>query len=361
MAELLYTPLSAWHEAHGAKMAPFAGWYMPIQYEGILAEHKHTRESVSIFDICHMGEFLVSGPSCMERLKKAVSHNLAKLPQGKCGYGFILNEKGGVLDDCIIYCLDADSYMIVVNAACAEQDFAVLKERLEGLAFTDISAQTAKIDIQGPLSLDVMEKLLQTDLHGTRYFSFLHADWQGHKMLVSRTGYTGELGFELYIDADQALNLWEALLKDERVRPAGLGARDTLRMEAGLSLYGHELDTEHTPVESGLGIMLKSESEYVGKSGLGTVREKLLPLQLEGRRAPRHGDAVELNGKAVGRVTSGTFAPTLGYSIAFAWVSADAADAEAYEIVTARARLAAKVATLPFYKQGTARISLAAK
>ncbi len=361
MAELLYTPLSRWHEEHGAKMAPFAGWYMPIQYEGILAEHKHTRECASVFDICHMGEFLVSGPDAMNRLMQAVSHSLANLAEGRCRYGFILNEKGGVLDDCIIYHLGPDSYMVVVNAACRDQDFAVLKERLTGLTLTDISDKTAKIDIQGPKAVEVMEKFLGEDLSGTGYFAFRYTTWRGHKLMVSRTGYTGELGYELYIDIDQAVALWEALLEDERVRPAGLGARDTLRMECGMALYGHELDTEHTPVEAGLGIMMKSEADYVGKKGLETVREKLLPLQLEGRRAPRHGDKVELDGKTVGTVTSGTFAPSLGYSIAFAWVSADVADAGAYNIVTARASLPAKTVQLPFYKNGTARTKLAPK
>ena len=361
MADLLKTPLTAWHESHGAKMAPFAGWNMPIQYEGILAEHKQTRESASVFDICHMGEFLVHGAGAKEALMKAVSHSLAELAEGRCRYGFILNEKGGVLDDCIIYHLGPDSYMVVVNAACCATDFAVLSERLPGLVCEDVSETTAKIDLQGPKAVEILEDFLGEDLHNLGYFAFRYTTWQGKKLLVSRTGYTGELGYELYIDAGSALALWEALLRDERVKPAGLGARDTLRMEAGLALYGHELDTEHTPEEAGLGIMMKSQADYVGKEGLATVRERLLPLELEGRRAPRHGDIVALGDEEVGRVTSGTFAPSLNKAIAFAWVRADKAEATEYTIVTPRARLAARVVSLPFYKQGTARTKLASK
>ncbi len=358
MADILNTPLTAWHESHGAKMAPFAGWNMPIQYEGILAEHKHTRESASVFDICHMGEFIISGPGVKEALMKAVSHSLAELAPGRCRYGFILNEHGGVIDDCIIYNLDNDSYMVVVNAACADIDFKTLSSRLAGFSCEDISAQTAKIDLQGPKSVEIMEAFLGENLHDLPYFAFRDTTWQGKPLKVSRTGYTGELGYELYIDSASALDLWEGLLKDERVKPAGLGARDTLRMEAGLCLYGHELDTEHTPVEAGLGVMMKSQADYVGKAGLATVRERLLPLEVEGRRAPRHGDKLALNGEEVGRITSGTFAPSLGKAIAFAWVRADKAEETAFTIVTPRAKLAAHVTTLPFYKKGTARTKL---
>ncbi len=358
MAEILTTALSAWHESHGARMAPFAGWNMPIQYEGILAEHKHTRESASVFDICHMGEFLFRGPGSGEALMRAVSHNLATLAVGRCRYGFILNETGGVLDDCIIYHMADDVWMAVVNAACCAQDYAVLTERMPGVEAEDISAKTAKIDLQGPRSVEVLEGLLGQNFHDLGYFAFRSVQWAGRDLLVSRTGYTGELGYELYIDVAAAVELWEALLRDERVRPAGLGARDTLRMEAGLPLYGHELDTEHTPVEAGLGVMLKSQADYVGKAGLGTVREKLLALEIDGRRAPRHGDILALDGEEVGRVTSGTFAPSLNRAIAFAWVRADRADAALYEVVTPRARLSARPVSLPFYKAGTARMKL---
>ena len=264
----LRTPLTAWHEAHGAKMAPFAGWLMPIQYEGIIVEHQHTRQHAGLFDICHMGEFLIEGPGADEALSKAVSHNLQTLAPGKCRYGFLLNEKGGVLDDGIIYRFGPDSFMAVVNAACAANDFAVLRARLpQSVKMTDISAETGKIDLQGPESLDVLEKLLGQNFHDLGYFGFRETTWQGTPLLVSRTGYTGELGYELYIESSVTEAFWSALLADERVKPIGLGARDTLRLEAGLPLYGHDLDENHSPAEAGMGRMMTSTADYVGREG----------------------------------------------------------------------------------------------
>ncbi|SDF07328.1 glycine cleavage system aminomethyltransferase GcvT [Desulfovibrio legallii] len=357
----LRTPLTAWHEAHGAKMAPFAGWLMPIQYEGILAEHQHTRRHAGLFDICHMGEFLVEGPGADAALPQAVSHNLQTLAPGKCRYGFILNEAGGVLDDGIIYRFGPDSFMAVVNAACAADDFATLRARLpESVRLTDISAATAKVDLQGPESLAVLEQALGENFHDLGYFAFRRTRWQGEPLLVSRTGYTGELGYELYLPAARAVAFWECLLADARVRPAGLGARDTLRLEAGLPLYGHDLDAAHTPAEAGMGRMLTSAADYVGKAGAQTVRQVLTPLALEGRRAARHGDALTLpDGTPAGRVTSGSFAPSLGHGIALAWVDAAHAEAAQFVIQAARTALPAVKADLPFYKNGTARQKLA--
>lgn len=359
MSELRTTPLTAWHAAHGAKMAPFAGWEMPIQYEGILVEHQHTRRHAGLFDICHMGEFLISGPGADAALSRAVSHNLATLKAGRCRYGFILNEQGNVLDDCIVYRFGDDDFMIVVNAACAAGDFATLRARLpESVALKDVSDETAKIDLQGPDSLDVLEALTGENFHGLPYFGFVKTEWDGAPLLVSRTGYTGELGFELYVPATKALAFWEALLKDSRVKPVGLGARDTLRLESGLPLYGHELDEQHNPTEAGMGRMMTSEADYVGKAGAAEVRQCLLGLEVDGRRAARNGDAVLLDGKEVGVVTSGSFAPSLGKVIAFAWVNKDAAEATAFTIRAARAELKAVRAELPFYKDGTARKKL---
>ena len=187
MADMFKTPLCAWHESHGAKMAPFAGWYMPIQYEGILTEHKHTRSMASIFDICHMGEFFVSGAGAKEALMKAVSHSLETLKEGRCRYGFILNEKGGVLDDCIIYNM-GDTFFIVVNAACIDRDFKTIAERLpSGVTIVNKSDEIAKIDLQGPLSVDILEKLLGQNLRDLGYFAFRETEWNGKKLLVRHT------------------------------------------------------------------------------------------------------------------------------------------------------------------------------
>lgn len=358
------TPLFDRHQALKAKIAPFAGWAMPIQYSGIIQEHNHTREKASVFDICHMGEFLLTGARAKEALGKAITHNLATLKVGRCRYGFLLNEKGGVKDDLIVYCLAEDEYMLVVNGACTESDFNWIQGQLPAdVSFTDLSAETAKIDLQGPMSLDVLEAVLESDpdfvARDLPYFGFGRTAFAGSPLLVSRTGYTGELGYELYIDADKAAALWDALLEDQRVAPAGLGARDTLRLEMGLPLYGQDLDEDHNPTEAGYGMLLKSEADYTGKGPDKEVRHKLLGLELEGRRSARHHDRVCLpSGQDVGVVTSGSFAPSLGKAIALAYVDAAHAGESEYLIKAARTELKALVCDLPFYKQGTARLKL---
>lgn len=360
MSELLETPLYQWHRDNGAKLAPFAGWSMPIQYTGILAEHEHTRKAASVFDICHMGEFMVRGPGSAAALARAVTHNLDTLKPGKCRYGFLLNEQGGVMDDLIIYRIADEHFMLVVNGACVESDFAALRARMpDDMDLMDISALTGKVDLQGPQSLEVLEAALGQDFHDLGYFSFREVTFKGEWLLVSRTGYTGELGYELYLPWGLTLDLWHLLTADSRVKPAGLGARDTLRLEAGLPLYGHELDTEHTPAEAGMGKMLTSTAEYVGRENAQKVRQVLLPLRIEGRRAARNGDVLTLpSGEEVGVVTSGSFAPSLGSVIAFAWVDAPHAHNREFVVRAARAGLPAVVTELPFYTHGTARMKL---
>jgi aminomethyltransferase len=338
-------------------MAPFAGWDMPIQYEGIVAEHMHTRCAAAVFDICHMGEFLIRGPDARQQLEQAVSHRLDNLEPGKCRYGFLLSPQGGILDDLIVYCLGTDSYMLVVNAACAAGDFATLSSRLSApVTIEDVSGKTGKIDLQGPLSLEVLEKLLGADFRNLGYFAFRNATFAGEKLLVSRTGYTGELGYELYLSWDKAPALWEALIADRCVKAAGLGARDTLRLEAGLPLYGHELDAYHTPAEAGMDRMLTNPAHYVGKEGALRVRQRLIPLSIAGRRSARNGDIVILpDGTRVGVVTSGSFAPSLGHAVALAWIDEAHADAESFLVRAAKTELPAQKSVLPFYKEGTAR------
>lgn len=360
MSDIFETPLSQWHRDHGAKMAPFAGWDMPIQYEGIIVEHEQTRKSAALFDICHMGEFLVRGEGAAAALSRAVTHNLETLKPGKCRYGFLLNAAGNTLDDLIVYRFGEDSFMLVVNGACVSTDFAALRERLPAsVELVDVSNETGKIDLQGPLSLDVLEAALGENFHDLPYFSFRETTFGGEKLMVSRTGYTGELGYELYLPWGKVLPMWETLLADQgkgRVKPAGLGARDTLRLESGLPLYGHELDTNHNPCEAGMGKMLNSTAEYVGKAGAQEVRQVLFGLRIEGRRAARAGDVLMLpSGEEVGVVTSGSFAPTLGCVVAFAWADAAHADVKEFQVRAARAALPAVVVEMPFYREGTAR------
>ena len=361
---LLETPLAAEHAALGAKMVPFAGWNMPVQYSaGILAEHKHTREAVSLFDICHMGEFRVKGPGSAEALDGALARAVTDQKTGVCRYNFLLNEKGGVLDDLIVYRISGDEFFIVVNAARRENDFAELSKRLpEACGITDESAATAKLDLQGPLAADVLVRLGVAADALPAYYHFTTVRIAGVDLLLSRTGYTGELGYELYFPAEKAVFLWRTLLACEEVKPAGLGARDTLRLEMGYPLYGHEMNEETTPVEAGFGAMLKLDGQprrFTGSDALRNAAPKriLTGFLLEGRRAAREGCTVLLDGKAVGHVTSGAFAPSLERAVAMAYLDPDAAalSSAVFEVDTGRVRIPARMEALPFYRNGTAR------
>jgi aminomethyltransferase len=355
------TSLHGWHVAHKARMVPFAGWDMPVQYPGgILAEHEQTRTKASLFDICHMGEIILSGRNAVNALARVVTHNLETLREGKSRYGFLLNPEGGVLDDLIIYRLHAESFMAVVNASRHENDLQWLREHLpSAITVEDVSEKTAKIDIQGPLSCDVLSRVLPENWRNLGYFSFRNTIYQGQNILVSRTGYTGELGYEVYLPPSLAEAFWEACLQDGVALPAGLGARDTLRLEMGYPLYGHDLDDAHTPAEAGYAAMLTSKSDYIGKDHQHIVRERLIPLTIEGRRSARHNDMVlTLPGETIGRITSGSFAPSLGHCVALAYVREQFSQAEAFIVQTGKTELPAKQASLPFYTQGTARMRL---
>jgi aminomethyltransferase len=342
-------------------MAAFAGWNMPIRYSGgIIAEHLHTRSLAGLFDISHMGELLVDGKEAAAGLAHALTVNTATLKPGRCRYGFLLTPEGGILDDLIVCRLKEDRFMVVVNAARCEADGAAIRERVGPRALVeDISAATAKLDLQGPASFSVLETVLPGPWRRLPYFGLTESSFDGRPLLVSRTGYTGELGVELYCPRDQAEKLWLLLLSDDRVRPAGLGARDTLRLEAGLPLNGQDLDPLHSPAEAGYTAMLTSQVSYVGKDGAHTLREKLLPLVLSDRRSARPGDTVVLpSGRQVGTVTSGSFAPSCGRAIAFAYILAEAAGETDFLVRTPRAELPATATSLPFYTGGTARAAL---
>jgi aminomethyltransferase len=358
--KLLTTPLTKWHKNNGGKLVPFAGWEMPVQYGSILSEHNHTRSKASLFDICHMGEFFLSGTQAAAALGTIVTHNLKTLAPGQCRYGFILNQLGGILDDLIVYRLAEDAFMIVVNGACISSDFEWFTSHLpKGLVFENRSHTTGKIDLQGPLSMEVLSSIIPGPWKDLGYFRFTEVKFDNTSILVSRTGYTGELGYELYMDSDKTLEIWERFMGHPDVEPAGLGARDTLRLEIGLPLYGQDLDAEHTPVEAGYGFFLKSEADYIGKAYQDTVTEKLIPLSIPGRRAARHGDEVFLpDGSLAGRITSGSFAPSLGTSIALAYVMAEYADTNEEFEIRGRSTLKAQKTTVPFYTKGTARIKL---
>ncbi len=358
LSELHKTPLHAWHKTHGAKMVPFAGWEMPVQYTGIIEEHLHTRTRATVFDICHMGQFKLVGSKARECLSKIVTHDLTAIGPGRCRYGFILNHEGGILDDLLVYCLADDVYMLVINAARIPIIYDWIEEHITSdIFFEDISEITAKIDLQGPEAPQVLNELMQESWNFLPYFSARQTEFVGDPLLVSRTGYTGELGYEFYLRTERAQELWERLLQNPVVKPGGLGARDTLRLEMGLALYGQDIDEQHTPTEAGMGFFLKSKADYIGKAAGKNVRECLIPLALPGKRAARHNDPVcLLDGQKVGVVTSGSIAPSLGHAIALAYVQPEFKENE--DFVLGKAALPARRVSLPFYKKGTARTKL---
>ncbi|MDD5437454.1 MAG: glycine cleavage system aminomethyltransferase GcvT, partial [Candidatus Omnitrophica bacterium] len=246
------TPLCETHIAMGAKMAPFGGWLMPIQYEGILAEHAHTRKVASVFDICHMGEFMLEADPAATGLDRIVTQKITSMPTGACRYGFMLDEKGGVLDDLVVYRRGQSSWMLVVNAATISTDEAHIQRNLRGqYRFDNASGSTGKLDIQGPASAAALKDIFGSGIEGLKYYTFADFTFGKERCIVSRTGYTGELGYEVYIPAPCVEELWKRLLKDSRVKPAGLGCRDTLRLEMGYPLYGQDIDPEHTPLAAG--------------------------------------------------------------------------------------------------------------
>ncbi|MDD5129476.1 MAG: glycine cleavage system aminomethyltransferase GcvT [Candidatus Omnitrophica bacterium] len=322
------TPLYEVHLKLGAKMAPFGGWMMPIQYRGILAEHAHTRQQVSVFDICHMGEFLLQADPSSSGFDRLVTQNITAMPFGTCRYGFILNEQAGVLDDLIVYRINETSWMIVVNAATIAADFAHFKAHISAnCSLENVSDKMAKLDVQGPQSFEVLKNIFGQEIASLKYYTFAELKiFDQQSCIVSRTGYTGELGYEIYIANEYVGRLWELLLKDERVLPAGLGARDTLRLEMSYPLYGQDLDLNHTPVDAGLAKFVDFSKDFIGREALAKEqktgpKEHLIYFQADSRRAPRHGFNILDKGRHAGIVTSGSFSPSLGVGIGMGYVA----------------------------------------
>ncbi|MDY0385377.1 glycine cleavage system aminomethyltransferase GcvT [Trichlorobacter sp.] len=358
---LSVTPLNSQHRALGALMAPFGGWEMPIQYEGIIAEHRWCREQAALFDICHMGEFLFKGDIPASGLEELFTFSVAAIPVGRSKYGFLLNEQGGIIDDLIVFRFAEQEAMIVVNAATAPHDFQVIRSRLHGGSLVNISAATAKLDLQGPESRGVLTTICGDQIAQLPYFRFVALDLLGVPAVVSRTGYTGELGYEIFLPAAKVAELWQLLLADPRVKPAGLGARDLLRLEVGYSLYSSDLDQQTTPLEAGLEAFVNFDKNFVGKAALlqqqaaGVARRKIA-FTVNSRRAPRHGYQIQADGRTIGEVTSGVFSPMLGCGIGLGYVeSAHAALGTALTVCQERVSLEATVCSLPFYSGGSLR------
>ena len=359
--QLQATPVCSRHRALNALMAPFGGWDMPIQYEGIIAEHNWCRSRASLFDICHMGEFIFQGDFESGGLEDVFTFSVKTIPLGRSRYGFLLNEQGGIIDDLIAFRIAGDKVMIVVNAATAPKDFAAIKGRLKGGLFTDITAATGKLDLQGPLSRAVMVAFFGEEVAAIPYFKFITMNILGVEAIVSRTGYTGELGYEIFIPAEKVCGLWDLLLTDERVKPAGLGARDVLRLEVGYSLYGSDVDEETNPLEAGLDGFVNFEKCFVGKEALLRVKEqgvtrKKIAFEVAGRRSPRHHYDICSAGEVVGNVTSGVFSPILGRGVGIGFVTPElTAIGTPLTISHERVSMEATVCELPFFKDGSVR------
>ena len=357
------TPLFDIHVALKARMAPFGGWDMPIQYEGILAEHEQTRKRSAIFDICHMGEFELKGPTAEKDLERLLTQNVATIKQGQARYGYLLQDDGGVIDDLTCYRLGPEHFFLVVNAGTRQGDADWIRARLSPTTrFEDISDATGKLDIQGPTSREDIEKIAGTKLPDLKYFFSTECELLGTKCLLSRTGYTGEWGYEIYYPISETVRLWETFTRGGLIKPAGLGARDTLRLEVAYPLYGHELGTDRTPVAAARGMFMDLNKDFVGKPACardvanGCARY-MAGLKLDSKRAARAHDKVVQGGREVGEVTSGSLAPSLGIAVALVYLDAAlCVPGTAVEIAVAGGKtLPATVVELPFYKEGTAR------
>jgi aminomethyltransferase len=356
------TPLHEIHVALGGKIVPFAGYEMPVQYAGgITAEHRAVRESCGIFDVSHMGEFWITGDRAVDFVNHVTTNDVAALAVGQVQYSTILNDRGTIEDDCLVYRF-ADRIMMVVNASNAAKDFAQIEPHASrfGVTLTDASDETALLAVQGPDAAAVLQPLTRTDLGAIRYYHLAEGVVAGHQAIVSRTGYTGEDGFELYFPNGSAVPLWNAIVNTGRVTPCGLGARDTLRLEMGMALYGNDIDDTTTPLEAGLAWLVKlGKGEFVGRDALVAQKERGLTRRLVGftmaeRNFPRHGYPVFHDRQPSGVVCSGTMSPTLGIPIGTCYLPLAATkEGTTFEIEIRGKRVPAAVTKPPFYKHAS--------
>jgi aminomethyltransferase len=354
------TPFYDIHTALGAKMVEFAGFEMPVQYSSIIEEHIAVRRSVGVFDVTHMGEFYVRGKAALAFLQKVTINDVARLKPGRVQYSAMCYEDGGIIDDLLIYRMEGQ-FMLVVNASNLQKDFDWLQsQKIGDVELENISDATALLAVQGPKSLAALQKLTKEDLSKVEYYAFTRGVLAGVSMVISRTGYTGELGFELYFDADieTAKNVWNAIFdagKEFGIQPVGLGARDTLRLEMGFCLYGNDIDKTTHPLEAGLGWITKlSKKEFNGRNQMLKARgeglkRKLVGFILPDRTLARHGYEIVNDGSVVGHVTSGTFSPSLKRGIGMGYVTAELANAG--NVVSVRIRdkeIPATIVVMPF-------------
>jgi aminomethyltransferase len=359
------TPLYDQHVALGARLVEFGGWEMPVQYAGILEEHRAVRERAGLFDVSHMGEFRVEGAGALDFLQGLVPNDVARLADNQALYSQICNERGGTLDDLLIYHLDEHRYLVVVNASTKDKDWAWFSVHAVGrahLTLADASDEMGLIALQGPRAQEILHTLTSEPLAEIAYYHCAPGNVADIDCLISRTGYTGEDGFELYCAAAQTPRLWDAVLEAGKpfgLMPAGLGARDTLRLEAGYCLYGHELSEDVTPLEAGLGwtVKLNKGADFIGRAALeaekqGGLPRKLVGLELRDRGVPREHYPILRDSVRIGEVTSGTLCPTLGRACAMGYIPPDAAQPGTALAVEIRGKpVPVEVVPLPFYKR----------
>ena len=358
------TPLYEKHVALKAKIIDFGGWAMPVQYTNVLDEHRTTRSAAGLFDICHMGEIEVKGPQAFDFLQLVLTRNLADQAIGQVKLSALLNEEGGVIDDLTVYKINENSFMLVTNATPREREWQWIKSIKQSKIFDcdlkDISDDTGKLDLQGPRSEEILQKLTQADLKTLRFYHFCESNVAGFKAIISRSGYTGEDGFEIYAESNNIGEIWDKLMETGAVfglKPAGLGARDTLRLEGGMMLNGQDMDESVSPLEVPYSWIVDAHKEFIGSAALRAkqnsgITKKLAGLEVTGRGIARHGYKVFHKTQEIGVVTSGTFSPTLNKAIGLAFIDINfsAPDVE-IEIDIRGTLIPAKIVKLPFYKR----------
>lgn len=355
------TPLYGEHLKLGAKIISFKGWLMPVYYSNVIDEHINVREKAGLFDVSHMGEFIIKGNDAFNLVQKLITNDLGKLENGKAFYSSICSENGGIIDDLFVYRFNKNKFMLVVNAANIEKDFKWFlkhKDFFDDATVLDKTNEIAKLDLQGPKAEEILQKLTNFDLKNLKRFYFVEDNVNNVSTIISRTGYTGETGFELYFDAEKAIEQWNKLLeigKEFDLKPIGLGARDTLRIEAGYSLYGHELSEDVNPFEAGTGFTVKFDKDFIGKEALKKIKEeglkrKIVAFEMLERGVPRQNYPFFKNDVEIGHVTSGTMSPTFKKGIGMAMVKIEEAFEENEINIKIREKLyKAKIVKRPIY------------
>lgn len=363
MSDIRQTPLHDWHVRRGGRMVDFAGWRMPVQYSGVMAEHAAVRERAGLFDVSHMGEIRLHGSDALANVQRLTVNDASVIEDGQAQYTAMVNEAGGIIDDLLVYRIAADEYLLVVNAGTTDKDHEWIVSHAEGdVTVVNESADWAQIAIQGPAAQTVLGQLVEEDLSAIGYYRFVISEYGGRPAIISRTGYTGEDGFEIYLAPALAADFADAILEagdSDGVIPTGLGARDTLRLEAGMMLYGNDMDEGRTPIEAKLGWIVKPDKgDFIGRDVLvrqreeGTV-EKIVAFKAVGRGIPRHGYALlDGDGNRVGEVTSGTFGPTLKEGIGMGYVTSALATPDNQIFIEMRGKsIEARTVKSPFYRR----------